>query len=153
MAAGDIAFFEQFYVDVLEGLHDLENDTFKLGLVTSTATFAVTDSDPRWGAGGGTNVSTNEVTAGGNYSAGGPTVANPTVTLVTPFAEFDGDDVAITQDGSNPTNGRTGVIYNDTDAGKRAICYLDLGTDIDLSAGDFSVAWNVNGIARLGAAA
>lgn len=153
MAAGDIAFFEQFYVDVQEGLHDLENDTIKLGLVTSTATLAVTDSDPRWGAGGGTNVSTNEVSAGGNYSAGGATMANPTVTLASNKGQFDADDVSITQDGSNPTNARRGVIYNDTDAGKRAIGIVDLGADIDLSAGDFSVAWNASGISTLGAAA
>jgi hypothetical protein len=152
MAAGDIAFFEQFYVDVQEGVHDLETDTIKLALVTSSATLAVTDADPRWGAGGSTNLSTNEVTPGGNYSTGGATIANPSVTLSSNVGVFDGDDVSITQNASNPTNARRGVIYNDTAAGKNAIGFLDLGSDIDLSAGDFSVAWNASGISTLGAA-
>ena len=46
MAAGDIVFYEQWYVDVQEGVHNMETDTFKLGLVTSTYTPASTDADP-----------------------------------------------------------------------------------------------------------
>lgn len=149
MAQGDVIFFDQFLVDVQEKLHDLENDTIKLGLITSSTTPAATTSDGRWGAGGSTNLSTNEVTAGGNYSAGGPTIANNSVTLSSGAAVFDGDDISISQNGSNPTNARWGIIYNDTDAGKRAIGYLDLGSDTDLSAGDFSVAWNASGISSL----
>lgn len=130
-------------------MHDLENDTIKVGLITSTTTPAITTADPRWGAGGSTNWSTNEVTAGGNYTAGGPTIANPTVTLSGGAGVFDGDDISITQHASNPTNARWGIIYNDTDAGKRALGYIDLGADTDLSNGDFSITWNASGIATL----
>jgi hypothetical protein len=153
MAAGDISVFEQFYVDVLEGLHDLENDTIKLGLIDDTTAPTAADADPRWGAGGTTNLSSNEVTAGGNYSAGGPSIANPTVTLSSGDGIFDADDVDIAQDGSNPTDARWGIIYNDTDAGKRAIAFLDLGSNSDLSAGPFDLNWNASGITNLGAAA
>jgi len=152
MAAGDVVFYEQFYVDVQEGIHNLETDTIKLGLVTSTYTPTAADADPRWGAGGTTNTSTNEVTAGGNYPAGGLSVANPSVTLVSGQGEFNADDVSATQNASNPTDARWGVIYNDTALGKQAIGYLDLGAVIDLSAGDFSVQWDLNGISRMGAA-
>lgn len=148
MAAGDIVFTDQFLVDVLEGLHDLETDTIKMGYVTSSTTPAATTSDPRWGAGGTTNWSTNE-TSGGNVSAGGSTIANPSVTLSGGAAVFDGDDVSVTQNGSNPSAARWGIIYNDTDTGKRAIGYLDLGSDTDMSAGDFTAAWNASGIASL----
>lgn len=153
MARGDIVWFEQSYVDLLEGVHNLETDTFKLGLVDSTLTPVATTADPRWGAGGSTNLSTNEVTAGGNYSANGPTVANPTVTLSSNQGVFDADDVSIAQNGSNPTNARWGIFYNDTASGKQALFALDLGSDTDLSAGAFDVAWNASGIATLGAAA
>lgn len=149
MAAGDIIFFDQWLVDVQETLHNHETSTFKLGLVTDVVTPSATTSDPRWGAGGGTNLSTNEVTPGGNYSSGGPTIGNPTVTLTGGAAVWDGDDVAITQNASNPTNSRWGIIYDDTDSGKRAVGFVDLGADIDLSAGDFSVAWNASGISSL----
>lgn len=149
MAQGDVFFTDQFLVDVQEGLHDLENDTINLGLITSATTPAITTADPRWGAGGSTNWSTNEVSAGGNYSAGGPAIANPTVTLTGGAGVFDGDDISISQNGSNPTNARWGIIYNDTDTGKRVIGYLDLGADTDLSNGDFSVTWNASGISSL----
>lgn len=149
MAAGDVHFFDQFLVDAWEKLHDLENDTIKLGIVTSSVTPAENTSDGRWGAGGSTNFSTNEVTPGGNYSAGGASMANPSMTLVSSAGVFDADDVSIAQNASNPTNGRWGIIYNSTDTGKRAIGYVDLGGTIDLSAGAFSVAWNASGIASV----
>jgi hypothetical protein len=153
MASGDVVFTDQFCVDVLEGLHDLENDPIKIGLVTSSTTPTAATADPRWGAGGTTDWSTNEVTPGGNYSAGGASVANPTVTLSGGAGVFDGDDVSITQNGSNPTNARWGILYNAVvDASPqtfRVLGYVDLGTDIDLSAGDFTITWNASGIASL----
>jgi hypothetical protein len=149
MAAGAIVFTDQFQVDVWNKLHDLGtgNDTIKLGLITSSLTPAASASDPRWGAGGSTDWSAFEVTPGGSYSTGGPTIADTDATLASGAAKFDGSDVSITQSVGNPTNARWGVIYNDTDAGKRVLGYLDLGTDIDLSAGDFTVSWNASGIA------
>lgn len=153
MAQGDIVFFDQWLVDVQEGLHDHENDTFKVGLITAISPEpAATTTDPRWGAGGTTNYSSSEVTVAspeGNYSAGGPAIGNPTVTLSGGAGVFDGDDISITQHASNPTNARWGIIYNDTDAGKRCVGYLDLGSVVDLTAGDFSIAWNATGISSM----
>lgn len=146
MAIGDVTAITAFKVSGWEKFHDLENDTIKLGLITSATTPTETTADPRWGAGGTTNWSTNEVPAGGNYSAGGPTIANPAVTISSTAAVFDGDDISILQNGSNPTNARWGILYNDTDTGKRVIAFLDLGADVDLSAGDFTVTWNASGI-------
>lgn len=149
MAAGDVVFFDQFLVDVQEGIHNLETDVIKSGFTIGTTTPSATTADPRWGAGGTTNFSTEEVTAGGNYAAGGPTIANPTVTLTGGAAVFDGDDISITQHASNPTNARWEIIYNDTATGKNAIGYVDLGSSTDLSAGDFSTAWNASGISSM----
>jgi len=149
MAAGDVVYFDQWLVDVQEGVHDMETDTFKVGLVTSTVTPSTTTADPRWGAGGSTNLSTNEVTPGGNYSSGGITLANPSVTLSGGAGVFDGDDISVTQNGSNPTDARWAPIYNDTAAGKNAVGYVDLGADTDLSAGAFSITWNASGISSM----
>lgn len=150
MAQGDIIYFDQWLVDVQEALHDHENDDFKVGLITDVSPQpAATTTDPRWGAGGTTNYSTSQVTPGGNYATGGPSIVNPTVTLSGGAGVFDGDDISITQHASNPTNARWGIIYNNTDAGKRAVGFLDLGGVTDLSAGDFSIAWNVSGISSL----
>lgn len=153
MAIGDVVFVEQFYADVQEKVHNLETDTIKVGLVTDSTTPAADTSDPRWGAGGSTDWSTNEVTPGGNYSSGGAAAANPTVTLTAGEGVFDADDVSISQDASNPTDARWGIIYNDTASGKNVIGYVDLGGDVDLSGGDFSISWNASGISTMGAAA
>lgn len=136
-------------MDIGLEVHQLETDTIKLGLVTSSVTPSETTSDPRWGSGGSTNLSTNQVTPGGNYSSGGPTIANNTYTLSSVTATFDGDNISISQNASNPTNARWGAIYNDTAAGKQALAFLDLGGATDLSAGDFSVTWNASGIFTL----
>ena len=94
-------------------------------------------------------MSTSEVTAGGNYTAGGPSAANPTVSLTGGAGVFDADDISIAQHASNPTNARWGIIYNDTATGKNCIGYVDMGADIDLSAGAFSITWNASGISSL----
>ena len=149
MAAGDVLYTDQYLVDVQEGIHNQETDSIRVGLVTSATTPAVTTADPRWGAGGSTNWSTNEVAAGGNYVAGGPSIANPSVTLIGGAGVFDGDDISILQDGANPTDALWGIIYNDTAAGKQVIGYIDLGAVTDLSSGDFSIAWNAAGISSM----
>lgn len=146
MAAGDVVFYDAFLVNVQEKVFNLETDTIKLGLVTATYTPSATDAEPCWGAGGSTNTSTNQVTPGGNYTTGGASVANPSVTLTGGAGVFDGDDVSIAQHASNPTNARWGILYDDTATNKNCLGYLDLGTTIDLSAGVFSVTWNASGI-------
>lgn len=153
MAKGDVIIFNQFLEDVGRKLHDLHNDTFKYGLITSAATPTVSTSDPCWGSGGSTNFATNQVTPGGNYSSGGPTIASTTYTQTSGTATWDGDPVEIDGDASNPTNARWAIVYNDTDTGKRAVLAVDLGDTVDLSAGDFANIWNVAGIMTLARAA
>ena len=146
MASGDLTIFNAFSETIGEKLVDLENDVFKVGLITTATTPAVTDADPRWGAGGTTNLSTNEVTPGGNYSAGGSTIATNTNTLSGAVTTFDGGDISILSNVSNPTDARWGIIYSDTDVGKRAVGFVDLGLVRDLSSGDFAITWNASGI-------
>lgn len=149
MAQGDVVVFAQAKLDLgLEG-YQLETDVVKLGLVTNGVTPTETTSDPRWGAGGGTNLSTNQVTPGGNYSTGGPTIANNTYTLASATVTFDGDNISILQNAGNPTNARWGIGWDDTAAGDQGLFFLDLGGVTDLSAGDFSVTWNASGIFTL----
>ena len=142
MAQGDVVFFDQFLVDSMEKVHNLESDTIKLALVDDTPTPATTTAVPCWGSGGTTNFSSNEVTAGGNYSAGGAACANPTVALSGGAATFDTDDPATwSQHASNPTDARWGILYNDTATNKNAIGYVDLGSAFNMTTGDLTVAW------------
>lgn len=148
MAEGDVTVIDEFLEDIGLGVHNLNTDTINCGLITSATTPTASTSDPRWGAGGGTNWSTNEVTPGGNYSSGGPDLVN-TYSQTGGTATLDGTDVSILENASNPTNARWLIAYNFTSAGKEVVFFLDLGGDIDLSAGDFSVTWNVSGIFTL----
>lgn len=149
MAQGDITCFNEFKEDLGLELHQLETDTFRLGLITNAVTPAANTADPRWGAGGSTNLSTNQVTPGGNYTTGGPTIANNTYVETSGTAAFDGDNVQILQNASNPTNARWGIGYNDTNAGKEAVFFLDLGSVFNLSSGDLTITWAAAGIFTL----
>lgn len=149
MAQGDLVYFDQYNADVKKAVHDEDSDTFKYAFITDSVTPTAGMSDPRWGAGGGTNLSTTEVTPGGNYSAGGITLANPTVTLSSSSGVSDADDVSLAQDGSNPTDARWVIVYNDTSAGKECLAFIDLGSVRDLSDGPHNMIWNVLGLSSI----
>lgn len=149
MAIGDVIVFDKFIEDMGDKKHNLSSDTFYLGLIDSTTTPTASTADPRWGAGGTTDFSANEVTPGGNYSTGGVSLST-TITdnwsISAGTAKFDGDDVSIAKDASNPTNARWGIIYNYTSAGKEAVAAVDLGSAQDLTTGPFSITWHADGI-------
>ena len=141
MAAGDISVFDEAKAYMIDGGWEAA-DTIKLALLTSAT--APTDADATPALSDYT-----QVTAGGNYVAGGETLdtlAN-CVTESGGTMTFDDTGASVTwsQNGSNPTNARYGLIYNDTNS-DQAIAWLDLGSTIDMSAGDLTVTWNASGI-------
>ena len=148
MSIGDITWFDQALVDTWKKVHDLSADAIKFGIITSAVTPAATSADPRWGAGGTTNFSTNEVTPGGNYAAGGPALTSLAVTLDTGAAKFTAAVLTIAQNVGNPTNARWGIVYNSTDAGKRALCFIDFGSVFEMTTGPLDWTPNASGIAR-----
>lgn len=145
MATGDIKWFSGALLALGTKVHDLSADTLKVGFITSVATPAVSDTDPRWGAGGSVNFATNEVTAGGNYTSGGVTLASVTWTNVSSVPTLRATDISIAQHASNPTNARWGILYNSTDASKRAIAFLDFGSARDLTTGAFTFNFGGSG--------
>lgn len=151
MAAGDIVFFHQFKIDLGNKLHDLDSDTWKVGLTTATVTPTAADAAPHWGGTGTTNFATNQVTPGGNYATGGPSLTSLAYTNSSGTVSWQAAKVAIAQNASNPTNARWGIIYNSTDANKRAAAYVDLGSARDLTQGLFEIRWNsVDGTGTIG---
>lgn len=139
MAAGDIVWFRQALLDLGVKRHDLTADTIKVGLVNSVTTPTATTADPRWGAGGTTNLSSNEVATGASYSAGGPSLASVTWTLVSNVATLRATDPVIAQDATGFTDARWGIIYNSTDAGKRALGFIDLGSARSIQTGSLTL--------------
>lgn len=155
MAQGDLTLFEETLVQYGEGASqiDFESDSFKIGLIKSAANGgddpAASDAVPAW-SGGTTNFSGSEVTAGGNYVAGGATIANPSWVEAAGTATFDGDDPAVwSQNASNPTDARWAIIYDDTTTIKSAIAFVDLGSDFNMTTGDLTITLAAGGILQM----
>ena len=119
-------------------------NTIKAAFVTNASAPTVSDSDPRWGAGGVQNYSTNEVTPGGNYAAGGITLTGTTSTLSGAVNSLNATSpITIAANASNPTGAFWVVFYDSTDAGKHVFGYMDLGGSTSLVAG---LQININGV-------
>ena len=143
MAQGELIIFSECKVDLGLTLHDLNADEIRVAFVDDTPTAAT--ADPRWGAGGTTNLSTNKG-SGGNFPADGEDITNSYVASGAD-AKFDGTtNIAYAKNASNPADSRWAILYNSTDAGKRCIAAVDLGAIADGTAGAVNVTWNASGI-------
>jgi hypothetical protein len=143
MATGTIKWFAQALLDLGNKIHDMDGDTLKLGIVNTTTTPAISTAAPHWGGTGTTNFATNQVATGTGYT--GPiTLANPSWTIVSNVPTFRADVVTIPQDASGFTNGAWGIIYNNTDANKRALAYVEIsaGGTAGIQAGNLVIDWS-----------
>lgn len=134
--------YNSFKKLIMDGSIDLDTDTIKVALVTSSYT---PDQDTH------TYFSsvTNEV-SGTGYTAGGATLANKTVTQDNTDNEgvFDANDVSWT---TATITARAAVVYKSTGTASTSalICYIDFGADKVSTAGTFTIAWNAEGILNL----
>lgn len=141
MAAGDMKWFAQGLLDLGNKIHNLSSDTLKLGIVTSATAPTVGTAAPHWGGTGTTNFATNQVSTGGTSYTGPKTLASVTWTSVSNVPTLRATDVSMAQDASGFTNGRYGIIYNDTDVNKRALGWVDFGSDRSLVTGSLTIDW------------
>lgn len=133
MATGDIKWFQQGLLDLGNKIHNLSSDTLQLGIVTTTTVPSMSTTAPHWGGTGTTNFATNQVSTGGGYT--GPiALASVTWTNVSGVPTLRATDVVVPQNASGFANGAYGIIYNNTDANKRALGYIELS-----SAGTLSI--------------
>jgi hypothetical protein len=148
MAAGDFKWFAQGLHDLGNKIHDLDADDFRIGLVTSVVTPAVNTAGPHWAGTGTTNLATNQVATATAYT--GPiALSSEAWTLTATGAALDFADVVVAQDASGFTNARWAIVYNNTDANKRALGYLDLGSDRSIVSGSLTLAINASGALAL----
>lgn len=147
MPQGDVVVFDSFLLYQMkgtdEGVFDFgaTPDTINCAIVNNVIVPSETTADPAWGAGGTTNLSTNEET-GTNYPAGGRPCDSLTVVDNAGTIELDFDDPAVwTQNGGNPTACFWGIIYSDTATNKNCIGYVDLGGTFDATTGDLTITW------------
>lgn len=147
MAQGDVVVFDDFIEYMLKGSPDCPYDlgatpdVLKCAIVNNSIVPSTTTDDPCWGAGGNTNLSTNEE-SGGSMTAGGLTLGSVAVSIAGGVPQLDFNDPATwSQNGSNPTVCFWGIIYSDTASNKNCIGYVDLGGVFDATTGDLTITW------------
>ena len=127
----------------MNGALDLDTDTLKIMLVTSTYSPNIDSHTKR-------SDITNEV-SGTGYTAGGATLANKAVTAdnTNDRGMFDADDASWA---SSSITARGAVIYKSRGGASSAdelLLYIDFGSDITSTASTFSIIFNASGILTL----
>lgn len=127
-----------FKKQLLEGDHDIDNDTINLALYTNSVT--LNGNTTAYSA-------TNEVGASGTYAAGGITLTSPTIGLTatsatasTAFVDFANASFT-----SATISAQAALIYNrSSSATNAAICVLDFGAVKTSTNGTFTIAFPTN---------
>lgn len=120
-----------------DGTIDLDSDTLKVSLHTSSYTPAATHSV--YGD------LTNEVANGNGYTTGGETLSTVTWTESSGTATLSAANPTWT---SSTFIARYAVVYDDTPSSpaKPLICLFDFSTDQTVSNGTFTLQFNASGI-------
>ena len=120
-----------FKKELLEGVHNFTTggNTFKLALYDNNASFTAATT---------AYTTTNEVSASGEYVAGGGALTNvaPTSSGTTAFTDFA--DLAFN---SATITARGALIYNDTATGDPTVAVLDFGSDKTSTSGTFTIVF------------
>jgi hypothetical protein len=119
-----------FKAEILGGVQDLDTDVIKMALYTSAATLDATT----------TAYTTSDEVVGVGYTAGGNTLASPTISTSGTTAYVDFADTSWT---SATITARGALIYNSSKSNK-AIAVLDFGSDKTATAGTFTVQMPAN---------
>lgn len=142
MAAGDTKLFNEFVLKERQGEY-AEGDTWKLAFISDTYASVSDDlASP--------TLSSVTVTSGGNVAAS-YTLANVAYTRSANVIKYDADDIGtISKSGSNPSDLRCAVIYNDTSASDDLVQIFDMTADgttaLDLANNDFAFTFGAGGI-------
>ena len=138
MAADAWIFYNSFKAELLDEGHQLETDTLKIALFTSTYTPNVSTDTTYAGL-------TNEVANSNGYTTGGITVVSTTT-----GANFDVENPVWTADGGSIT-ARYAVLYNDTSGGLIAYSLLNnTPADVTATAGNtLTLTINASGVSDL----
>ncbi len=141
MATGDLIVFEEAKATMLEG-DWAASDVFHCAIMDNTTPPTAAFAAPVFS-------SFTEVTAAGSYTATGESLGalSTLVSEAGGVMTFDsGTNPTWAQNGSNATDAFWAVVYNFTDAGKDALCFIELGGPVDMSAGALTVTWNGSGL-------
>lgn len=144
MATGAVKWFAQGLADIMNKIHDFDSDDWRVGIVTTATVPTVATTAPHWGGTGTTNFATTQVATTGTSYTGPVAMTTESLSLSATGVTWRGDIITLPIDASGFTNGAWGVIYNNTDANKRAVAYVELssGGTLSLVAGQVVIDWN-----------
>ena len=114
---------------VMLGEHDLNTNTIKVVLVSSSQNVSASDPNTY------TSISA-ELASGNGYTTGGETLASVTVTQVSSSGVVDFADVSWS-DATFAANGC--IIYNDSHSSKSVIAVYDFGGEKSATNGEFKL--------------
>jgi hypothetical protein len=125
--------YDSYEDDLLGGNIDLANDTIKVALVTSSYTFSAAHDF--------FDDITNELSTTGGYTAGGATIASPTISS----GVFDAADTSWT---SATFTCAGAVVYKSTGTAGTSplIGFIDFDGNQEPADQTFKIVWNAGGI-------
>lgn len=141
MARGDLTVFDEAKAKMLEG-NWASTDHFYCAICDDTATPAAATATPVIG-------DFTQVGDAGTYVDGGTDLGalSDLVSETDGTMTFDSTtNPTWAQDASNDTDAYWAIVYNYTDEGKDALCFIDLDGPVDMTAGDLTVTWNASGL-------
>jgi len=122
-----------FKEDLFQKEQDLDTDTIKIALYTSSASLDAATT---------AYTTSGEVASGGGYTTGGETLTGATIGTSGTTAYVDFDDPEWT---SASFTCAGALIYNDTTAGDNAIAVLNFGGDFTVTSGTFRIVFPAAG--------
>jgi len=140
MATGDLVVFDEAKAKMLDG-DWASTDEFYCSLMTTAVTPTSTTTTPVFG-------DFTEVAGTTGYSTDGTSLGTlaALVTQSTGVMTFDSTtNPTWPQSTAGSTNAAYALVYNFTDAGKDALCFIDVG-NADMSAGDLTITWGSAGL-------
>lgn len=114
-----------FRLELLQGLHDFDNDTFKLALYTGQADLLSTT----------TQYGTSYEVSGEGYTAGGKEVVVVSTSLHNGVAVVEFSNVTWP---ASTISVHGGLLYNASKSNS-SVCAIDFGMDVNKVASDFTV--------------
>lgn len=144
MATGDLIVFDEAKKYMLDGGWEAADD-IKCAVMDNTTTPTAAFATPAF-------ADFTEVTDAGTYTIGGTSLGTWTSMMAEATGVLTHDSATNptwAQDGSNDVDAWWGILYNDTDGGKRAYAFVELGGPVDMTAGDLTITWNGTGIFTL----
>lgn len=141
MAQGDVVVFNEALAYLLDGGFEAADD-IKVAICDNTVAPTQTTASPALG-------DFTQVGTAGTYVSGGTSLGTlgDCVTQSGAVMTFDSaTNPTWAANASNDTDAYWGIVYNDTDAGDRAIAYVDLGGPVNMATTALTITWGASGI-------